>query len=143
MSNRKSVNTLILMALTFSLPAHSMDTDDGLHRKRILGTWHSEFEWHDQRHPDSWIKAQGRDVYRDDGSLSGRVEYEYPDRAATSDYEARWVIENAELIVEIIKSEGGYLKPGTTTRDKILSLSDDELVLESEDGKRIVLHKLE
>ena len=143
MHMNKAAATLLVLSSFFSLTAHSVDTNDGLYKKRILGTWQSEFEWHDRRHPNSWIKARGRDVYRNDGSLSGKVDYEYPDHEATSDYEARWKIENGDLIVEIVNAEGGYLKPGTGTRDNIRSLTEGEMVLESEDGNRIVLRRLE
>ncbi|MGR9108959.1 MAG: hypothetical protein ACU843_18750 [Gammaproteobacteria bacterium] len=133
--------SVAMLAILVSLPAASATYDDATLKNRILGAWHGEYTWNDKRHPESWIKARSQDRYQDDGSVLGNIDYEYPDRADTVSYTGRWDVRDGYLVIEITRVSGGYLKSGTTTRDKIVSASEEKLELQSEDGEVIVLRK--
>ena len=140
MNIRCLISTMVLLAGCSSIATTSVETDD-LIRKQIVGTWYGNYKWQDQTHSDSWIRASSQDRYTADGSVTGMIDYVFPNREERLTYEASWDIESGYLIVEITKSSGGYLSPGTQTKDKILSLSDTTMEVQAEDGNIIVLRK--
>ncbi|MCI0667176.1 MAG: hypothetical protein L0Y38_00445 [Methylococcaceae bacterium] len=140
MHTRTLLITIALLAAFSPVNADPLDSDDSL-KHRILGTWRGEYEWNDQSHPGRWIKARSTDHYQGGLLLVGSVDYEYPDRKDNVSYEARWNIIDGYLVIEITQSSSGYLKSGTKTRDKILSLSDRKMELLADDGKIVVLQR--
>ncbi len=134
------ISAIVLLAGCSSVETTSVEADN-LRRKQLVGRWHGIYNWQDKTHPDSWIKASSHDHYTAEGSVTGTIDYVFPDREDRLIYKARWDIENGYLLVEITESNGGYLTPGTQTKDKILSLSNTTMEIQAEDGKTIVLRK--
>lgn len=134
------ISTMVLLAGCSSVATTSVETDD-LMRKQIVGTWRGSYKWQDQTHSDSWIRASSQDRYTAHGSVTGAIDYVFPNREERLTYKASWDIESGYLLVEITESSGGYLIPGIQTKDKILSLSDTTMEVQAEDGSIIILRK--
>lgn len=136
---------LALWLLLWLIPAPAADTEHGTDldlKKRIVGTWYSEYDWVDSNNPDDWMQARGRDIYSGDGNLEGSVDYLFPDKQDRFEYKARWDVEDAVLIIEITEIVGdSYLSIGTVTRDQILQLNDTTLELLAEDGNTMTLRR--
>ena len=136
------VPRLLAAVIITVLPLGGMaqDSDPAL-KAGIIGVWHGEYNWTDERNPQNWLQAHGQDDYSPDGTVAGFIIYIYPDREDRMDYKAKWDIENGYLLTEIVDVRHGYLAVGSKSKDKILSLSDSTMELRAEDGKQIVLHR--
>lgn len=140
MQIRSLINLIALLSAITPIDAIPANADD-LFKSRIVGTWRGEYQWQDRRHPESWIKARSEDHYQDNRHVAGTVDYTYPDREAHVRYEARWDVQDGYLVIEVTRSTGSYLKTGTKTRDKIVSLSDRKMELQTEGGEIITLRR--
>jgi hypothetical protein len=138
-------NALLFWALVFFVPGLAAETGNAADldlKKRIVGTWHSEYEWVDNQNPDDWMRARGIDIYSGGGILEGSVDYTFPNKQDRFEYKATWDIRDNILIIEITEIVGdSYLSIGTVTRDTILHLSASTLELQAEDGSTMTLRR--
>jgi len=131
-----ALNTILL----FTLQAQASDSDKQL-EKKITGIWLSQSEWVHKNYPNNPIKDEGKDDYGVDGVVRGITISQYPKHKESWKYESKWWIKDGYLHMEIIKESLGVLKQGFQTKDKILSISDKEMVLQAEDGMRLVRYR--
>lgn len=137
---RVSASISMLAAVILTLSAASADSDEIL-QKEIVGLWYSDHEWVDRTNPANWMKAHGEDHYHDDGVVEGFNRYRYPNKEAEFRYKGTWEVKEGYLIIEVTEASGGYVKIGTTTRDKIVRLSESSLELQAEDGNIVVFRR--
>jgi len=91
----------------------------------------------------SGVSSSGTVSIFKDGSVACNVKYVRGTRDLVMNYTASWRIENGFLI-EAIKttSNSNLLAVGFVTRDKVLSLDDQKLVFETENGNQIVRERI-
>lgn len=127
-------------AVAALLTAAASADDPGLARA-IVGTWVGEYRHSVADDPRHWVEASTLDRYGADGQVTGSSHYRYPDREESFRYRGRWWVEDGQLVIEVLEARGGYVKAGSVSRDRIVSVSDSELTLEAADGNRIVLQR--
>jgi len=133
---------MFLLILLFGLPASGIAADsDADLGARLVGTWHSAFESKDADDPAYQVTSKGQDTYDADGRVHGVNVTTRAGREDRMEYAGRWEIRDGVLVVKVVVAQGGYIEAGTVTRDRILRLEGDTLVLEAADGKTLELRR--
>lgn len=141
LKNNKTLPLYLLLSALINTAAVAEALSDRDAAARLAGSWYGTFSWTSDTNPRSWLRASSEDRYSADGTLDGTTHYTYPDRQSRTDYKARWAVKDGYLVVTITEADGGFLRAGTVSRDKILSLSDSTLVLQAADDSRITLRR--
>jgi uncharacterized protein (TIGR03066 family) len=123
----KALLFLVILALNFGC-ASTQTKDDSLNRKLLLGAWEKTVVSNDQT-------KKVIILFRDDGTFSTQGKVIAKNGAHRDiNVEGTWIIDNHYLIEVVTKSN--FAKPGITSKDKILQLSEEEYVYQDESGKQ-------
>ncbi len=115
-------------AFQVTCEADDRQKTDGHFKQKIVGTWLFMEDM-----------VLGRTTYREDGSLEGRADARMPGGTISITVRGRWQIEDGALIETIDETSRDDIVPkGTVARDKIDSISDDQMVVIAKDGSRLV-----
>ena len=89
------------------------------------------------------VSSSGMVSILGDGSVRCNAKYVRGERELAINYTASWQVENGVLI-ETIKttSDSNLLAVGFVTRDKVMSLDDQELIFETEIGNKITRERI-
>ena len=130
-----------LLAIS-SLPVVlSAAESDAVLKSRLVGTWHSAFEWKNADDQELWVTSRGQDTYSVDGQVHGMSVSRHGGQEERVEYSGRWDIKDGVLMVEVTGASGGYIGAGTITRDRIMQLDASTLTIEAADGNTVVLHR--
>jgi len=106
-------------------------------RDKLNGVWISTEEWMHEDYPNQSIKDYGEDTYLDEGITRGYNISTFPDKEERWEYESKWSIQEGYLHMEILSINGKPPQSPIITKDKIVTITEDVLVLMAEDGTRL------
>lgn len=104
--------------------------------KLLVGKWYSE-----RTVGGTEIKAT--DTYRKDGTSSGEAVFTRQGRAAKVSITATWKVVDGTLVETIESTDPPVPTKGRVSKDRIVSVTDKELRIETPDGKEVVKKRVE
>ncbi|MEP2651566.1 MAG: hypothetical protein ABJH06_06160 [Paraglaciecola sp.] len=116
-------------------------TDDTEIKTKIVGVWFVDEELHHRDWPSSTIKAYGEDFYYSNGVVEGYTTFSYPNETQEWAYRANWWVDDGYLYMRVVWDNSNTPIDGHTSKDKIISISDNKLVLLAEDGTKLTRYR--
>jgi len=127
------VSAVVFGVLTsLSAVADASSAEDAILQRRIVGVWTGT-----EARPN--VEVQGTFTLKRDGTFSAASTVKRSGKVATQvRVSGTWKISQGTLTETVTGSSDETLLPvGTTTRDKVVGLKSDVLLLESETGRRL------
>jgi len=131
--NTRAILTF-LATIFIALPLSAAPPPDSEAAKLLIGSWLVPVEQQTGR-----VKAGG-DTFRGDGTFTSFAVVPGPSQDLRIDWEGKWSIKDGILIEQVTKSsQPDNVRPGHTTRDRLLSVTGKEYRFRTEQGKESYL----
>jgi hypothetical protein len=119
--------TNITTALASTEP--QKDPSDAEIRQKVVGTWFVDL------HSSNGVSIAGTVTIVSDSKFISKATMTIGDKKQEVNYEGTWQAKDGFLIETITKSGAKFAPVGKVTRDKIINVDDQELVIQTESGK--------
>ncbi len=132
---RLSLSLLVLSGSFLWAQDPAKKLADATIQKWLVGNW----RFHEER---QGIKIEATAEYKSDGTMAATIKATQMGQTRTYQLEATWRIKNGHLLEVVKNMEPPLVKPGTASKDKVLSIDQKGLKIRTEDGQLQHLKRL-